>query len=413
MNPYLVVILIFIVGQYLLNIIIARLGISSLQPELPEEFIGYADAEKYKLSQQYLKENTAFQLIVDTVMTALTLIFIVGGGFNIVDSLVRGFGVGSIFTGMLYIALVALGMHLVHLPFTAYSTFHIESKYGFNRTTLKTFLADMLKTLLLAGTLGGLMIAAILWLFEQAGIGAWFYCWITVTLLQLVLLFLAPAVILPLFNRFEPLEEGPVKTAIEAYARLQRFTIRGVFTMDGSRRSTKSNAFFTGFGRYRRIVLFDTLISKHSADELVAIVAHEIGHCRKRHLLVHLAVSVLTTGSVFLLLAQFINNRGLFAAFQMEHTSIYASLVFFGFLYTPVSLLLSIFSNAVARRHEYEADNFAVATTGKAEAMIAALKKLSIDNLSNLTPHPFQVALAYSHPPVLERTRRIRAAGPV
>jgi STE24 endopeptidase len=229
-----------------------------------------------------------------------------------------------------------------------------------------------------------------------------------VVLFQIVLLFLAPVIIFPLFNKFYPLEDGELKTAIEDYARSQHFKMRGIFKMDASKRSTKSNAFFAGFGRFRRIVLFDTLIDRHTVDELVSVLAHEMGHYKRKHILKSILISVMTTGLVFFVLSLFINNKGLFSAFKMQHTSIYASLFFFAFLYSPINLAISIFSNILSRRHEYEADAYAVSTYRKPESMISALKKLTVDNLSNLTPHPLKVFLSYRHPPVLERIRAIR-----
>jgi STE24 endopeptidase len=213
---------------------------------------------------------------------------------------------------------------------------------------------------------------------------------------------------MPLFNKYTPLEDGELKTAIEHYAKEQKFALAGVFKMDASRRSTKSNAFFTGFGKFRRIALFDTLIQKHTTDELVSVLAHEIGHYKKKHFIKGIILSVITTGIMFFILSFFINNKGLFDAFKMQNLSIYASLVFFGFLYSPINLFISIFSNIISRRHEYEADNFAITTYKKPESFITALKKLTVDNLSNLTPHPLKVFLDYSHPPVLKRIEAIR-----
>jgi STE24 endopeptidase len=225
-------------------------------------------------------------------------------------------------------------------------------------------------------------------------------------------MFIAPAIIMPIFNKFIPLEEGELKQAIEAYARSQEFKLKGIFTMDGSKRSTKTNAFFTGFGGFRRIVLFDTLVKKHVVKELVSILAHEMGHYKKKHILKSIVISILTTGLMFCILSLFINNRELFAAFKMQETSVYASLLFFGFLYSPIQMVLSIFGNMLSRRHEYDADAYAVNTYKDPVAMIAALKKLSVENLSNLTPHPLKVFLSYSHPPILERIRAIRSISP-
>jgi STE24 endopeptidase len=264
------------------------------------------------------------------------------------------------------------------------------------------------KGLLIGAVIGGVVFAVVIWFFLSFGQLAWLYSWLAVTVLTLLITFVAPVVIMPLFNKFVPLQEGELKTAIEDYARAERFKMKGLFTMDGSKRSTKSNAFFTGLGRFRRIVLFDTLIARHSVDELVTVLAHEMGHYRKKHILKSILLSIATTGVMFFILSLFINNQGLFAAFKMEKLSVYASLVFFGFLYTPVSMLISIFGNSLSRKYEYQADAYAVTTYKKPDAMITALKKLSVDNLSNLTPHPLKVFLEYTHPPVLERIKAIR-----
>jgi STE24 endopeptidase len=237
---------------------------------------------------------------------------------------------------------------------------------------------------------------------------AWLYCWLAVSIFQVFLIFVAPVVIMPLFNKFVPLKESALRRAIEGYARSQNFMMKGVFVMDGSKRSTKSNAFFTGFGRFRRIVLFDTLIEKHTVEELVSVLAHETGHYKRRHIVKSIVISLLTTGLMFYILSLFIHNRELFSAFKMQETSIYGSLLFFGFLYTPIGMILSVFGHMLSRKHEYDADLYAVKTYGRPESMIEALKKLSVSNLSNLTPHPLKVFLSCSHPPVLDRIQAIR-----
>jgi STE24 endopeptidase len=411
MNTYLVIILFIIVGDYLLDVVVETVNIRHAKTDLPEEYQGYYDAERYKTAQNYLMENTRFELITHTIMTPMMVGFILIGGFNFVDQLARSFGLGPIPTGLIFAGILLLASQMISIPFSIYSTFVIEAKYGFNRTTAKTFILDILKGWLLAAVIGGPLFSVVLWLFEKAGSWAWAYCWVVVVLFQIVLIFLAPVVIMPLFNKFYPLEHGELKTAIEDYAKSQKFKMRGVFKMDASKRSTKSNAFFTGFGRFRRIVLFDTLAERHNVDELVSVLAHEMGHYKKRHILKSILISVMTTGLIFFLLSLFINNEGLFSAFKTENTSIYASLCFFAFLYAPINTVISIFSNTLSRKYEYEADTYAVSTYGKPESMISALKKLTVDNLSNLTPHPLKVLLSYSHPPVLKRIEAIRRIG--
>jgi STE24 endopeptidase len=303
---------------------------------------------------------------------------------------------------------VMLLSQILGIPASAYRTFIIEEKYGFNKTTVKTFVLDMMKSWILVGLIGGAAFSVILWFFGKFGTEAWLYSWFAVTIFQLFMVFIAPVVIMPLFNKYVPLEDGELKGAIESYAKAEGFIMNGIFKMDGSKRSTKSNAFFTGFGRFRRIVLFDTLIEKHTVDELVSVLAHEMGHYKKNHILKHILISVINIGIMFFIFSLFINNRQLFKAFMMDDTSIYASMIFFGFLYTPISTIISVAGNFLSRKYEFESDAYVVSTFGKPAAMITALKKLSVDNLSNLTPHPLKVFLEYSHPPVMERINAIR-----
>jgi STE24 endopeptidase len=283
----------------------------------------------------------------------------------------------------------------------------IEARFGFNKTTPTTYIMDLLKGLLLALLLGTPLLAAILAFFEYAGPHAWWYCWIAVTLYMLMVQFIAPAWIMPLFNKFTPLEEGELKSEILAYARTIGFPLENVYQMDGSRRSTKSNAFFTGFGKHKRIVLFDTLIKQHTVQELVAILAHEMGHYKKHHIRQTLILSILQTGLMLFLLSQFITYQGLFDAFYMPQQSVYAGMLFFAMLYAPIDFFTGILMQLRSRKKETEADQFAAETTRDPASMVVALKKLSVHNLSNLTPHPFYVFLNYSHPPVLQRIQML------
>lgn len=410
---YLTIILVFIIGNYLLNTIAETLNAAFAKPEIPAEFKNYYDAEGYKCSQEYLKENIRFKIIQATLLTSVIILLIASGGFNSIDRLARKFNQGPILTGLIFAGILFIGSQLIEIPFSLYHTFVIEAKFGFNRTTPRTFVFDTIKGLLLTMIIGATVFAAIIWFFMKMESGAWLLCWLTVTLIELFLLFVAPTVILPLFNKFIPLADGPLKQAIQEYARAHNFRMKGIFQMDGSRRSSKANAFFIGFGKFRRIVLFDTLIAKHTPEELVSILAHEMGHYKKRHYTKHIAISILSNGLMLFILSFFINNQGLFSAFKMEQRSIYAGLLFFGFLYTPLSLVFSITAHVISRKHEYEADRYAVTTYPKPEAFITALKKLTVDNLSNLTPHPLTVFLHYSHPPVLERIKAIRGVAKV
>lgn len=408
MNPFLVFILVIIVGKYTLELYIDRLNIKSLNPELPEEFKGFYDAEKYARSQHYTRENSKFGILQSTISIAIILPFILLGGFNIIDRAARSAGFGPIVTGLLFLGILMLVSGIIEIPFEVYDTFVIEEKYGFNKTTVKTFILDIVKSILLTVIIGGPIFAVVLWFFRETGRLAPLYIWAVVTLFQLFMMLITPLVIMPLFNKFTPLEDGELKDALEEYAGENDFKMKGIYKMDESKRSTKPNAFFTGFGKSRRIVLYDTLIEKHSKDELVGILAHEMGHFKLKHVPKTVIASVLETGLIFFILSFFINNKELFAAFKMENLSIYASLVFFGFLYSPISLIISIVMNIFSRKREYEADRFAVKTTGKGLELITALKKLSVESLSNLTPHPLKVFFVYSHPPVLERIKAIK-----
>ncbi|MCP4049461.1 MAG: M48 family metallopeptidase [bacterium] len=407
MNIYLFFILCFYSGSFILDLVADLLNVSSTSETLPEEFEGIYDSDKYKKSQQYLKENTAFNIASSSFMMLLTIPFILLGGFNYIDRYVSSFNFGSIVTGLLFFGLLSLISLIAGLPFSIYKTFVIEEKYGFNKTTVKTFIMDFLKAVVLGAILGALVLSALLWFFARFEGMAWIYCWLFIVVFQLFILFIAPVWIMPLFNKFEPLKNKELKEAIEKYVNEQNFKVKGLFQMDGSRRSSKSNAFFTGFGKYRRIVLFDTLIEKHTVKELVAVVAHEVGHYKKKHIFKMLLISLSTTALMLYLMSKFINNPGLFEAFKMDKLSIYASLLFFSFLYTPLARMFSMAGNIFSRKHEFEADKYAVDTTADNKDMIDALKKLSVDNLSNLTPHPFKVFLEYSHPPVLRRIKRI------
>ncbi|PID58880.1 peptidase M48 [candidate division KSB3 bacterium] len=411
MNTYALLILSTSLFGYALNLFADLMNLRALSPVLAKEFTGVYDAEKYRQSQEYTRVNTRFGFITSSVSVLVTLIFWFSGGFNALDRLVRGWGLHPLVNGLLYIGILMLLKSLVSLPFSIYETFVIEERFGFNNTTLKVFIIDLLKALALSILIGGPILAGALAFFQYAGSSAWLYCWITLTLVTILLQFIAPSWIMPLFNKFTPLEEGELRSAILAYADSVDFPLENLFVMDGSKRSTKSNAFFTGFGKHKRIALFDTLIDKHSVAELLGILAHEIGHYKKKHLLQGMLIGIVHTGIMLFLLSIFLRHKGLFEAFYMEKTSIYAGLIFFGMLYAPIELILSIFMQIFSRKHEYEADRFAVETTKDPEPFINALTTLSAHNLSNLTPHPLYVFLNYSHPPVLERIRAIRRLG--
>lgn len=408
MNLIAVIILVTIITTFILNFIADYLNIRMLQPDLPCEFQGMVDADRYRKSQEYLRVNTRFRWIASILGLAIMLVFWFGKGFPFLDGIVREFSSNPIWRGILYMGILIVCKAILSLPFTIYSTFVIEERFGFNKTTVSTFAADLAKGAFLALLLGTPLLAGILAFFEYAGTWAWFYCWISVTLFMLIVQFVAPTWIMPLFNKFKPIEEGELKNSILSYAESIRFPLSNVFIMDGSKRSSKANAFFTGFGSHRRIVLYDTLIEQHTVPELLSILAHEMGHYKKKHIQKTLVMGIAQMGFVLYLLSLFIHNQSLFDAFYMEHRSVYGGLIFFSMLYTPIDFFTGLFMQYHSRKNEYEADRFAVETTNGAAALIDSLKKLSIGNLSNLTPHPFYVFLNYSHPPVLKRIEAMR-----
>ena len=320
MNAFGAIILFALLLDLILNAIADYLNLKMLQPDLPQEFRGLYDEARYRRSQAYLKVNTRFGWFVSSINLLLLLVFWFGGGFPLLDKWVRSWHLGPVPSGMAFIGILSLLAGIVSLPFSIYATFVIEERFGFNQTTWSTFVKDKLKALALALLLGAPLMAGVLAFFEYAGSGAWLYCWMAVTLYMLVVQFVAPTWIMPLFNRFSPLEDGPLKQTIFSYARSIDFPLDNIYVMDGSRRSSKSNAFFTGFGRHKRIVLFDTLIERHSVEELVAVLAHEMGHYKKKHILKSLLLGVAQSGLMFFLLSFFISEPALFEAFYYAAT---------------------------------------------------------------------------------------------
>jgi STE24 endopeptidase len=412
MNAIALVILAALVLDVAVNLTADILNLKRLRSELPEAFTGWYDAPQYYRAQEYLRVNTCFGWLATLVELAVLLSFWFGGGFALLDEWSRGLAPTPLVSGLIFIGTLLAAKAVLAQPFDAYATFVIEARFGFNQTTWRTYLLDRIKGLGLALLLGGPLLSAVLLFFQHAGPRAWWYCWLLTTGFMLLVHYIAPTWIMPLFNRFAPLPEGELRAAIIAYARRIEFGLDNIFVMDGSKRSTKANAFFTGFGRHRRIVLFDTLIAKHTVDELVAVLAHEMGHFKQKHILKMLLIGIAQSGLMFWVLSWFISYPGLFAAFQVSGPSVHAGLVFFGLLYAPLGTLLGMAVQHLSRRHEYAADRFAVVTAPQGHALATALKKLSVDNLSNLDPHPFYVFLHYSHPPVLRRVAAIQALAP-
>lgn len=410
-NPWFVLLLLSAAGLFLLEAVSVVLNLSRLKPELPVEFQDVFDPEAYAKSQAYTRESEKFSLFSSAVKLVIFMIFWLCGGFGWLDIFVRSVTPSPVLGGLLGISLLFLGSTVLGWPFDWWDTFRIEARYGFNKTTAGVFWSDQLKSMMLGAVIGLPVLALLIWLFDSFP-NAWIWAWVSVTVILLALQFLAPRYLMPIFNKFTPLPDSPLKTAIQELASRCAFPVKELFVIDGSKRSSKGNAFFAGFGKNKRIALYDTLIEKHTEPELLAVLAHEIGHFKRGHIIQRLAVAVGQLAIIFLLMGLLMKNPGLFAAFGVTAPSVWLSFVFFMILFEPVQFLLGILSSLWSRKHEYEADTYAADAMRGPDPLIAGLKRLTRDTLSNLTPHPFHVFLHYSHPPMLQRLAALRAWRP-
>jgi STE24 endopeptidase len=390
-----------------------RLNLGRQTVEVPEKFRGVLSPEDYALSGRYQRASATLEEWQDAVYFLIVAGFVLWGGLGWLDSQARGLGLGELATGLVFVGLTALGSALIGLPFEIGRTFGIEAKYGFNTTTPWVFITDRLKGLVLTVVLGGGLLALILLAYQHLGNKAWLAAWTVTALFTAVMLYLGPVWLMPLFNKFTPLESGELRSAIEEYAGRQGFRLTGLFVMDGSRRSTKANAFVTGFGKNKRISLYDTLIDKLSVDEVLAVLAHEVGHARHGHLRLGYGLAMLKMGVVLYALQVFLGGRALQLAFGVSVPSAHVGLVIFGLAFQPLALLLGVAANAFSRRWEFQADAHGAGAPGGPRALILALVSLSKVNYANLTPHPLWVWLNASHPPVLARISRLEARQPV
>jgi STE24 endopeptidase len=408
MNIFTCLVLSFVVAMYLIETIPDLLNLKNISGDIPQEFEGFFDKEKYTKSQNYLKHTTKFSIFSSTLTLVLQIIFILAGGFNYVNTLAVSFGFETVLTGLIFAGILYLICQIVELPLSAYSTFIIEEKFGFNKMSIKTFITDFIKNLVINGIIYAIIFSVIVWLFSSITHYAWLYAFGAITAFEIFVIFIYPIAVMPLFNKYTPLEDGELKKSVEEYAKKENFKMKGLFKMDNSKRSTKSNAFFTGFGNSRRIVLFDTLIQKHTVEELTSVLAHEMGHFKLGHIIRQMMFSFASIGLMLFILSIFIQKHWLYEAFFMDIHPVYAGVIFFAFLYAPMSFVLSTISSCLSRKYEYAADAYAVKTYKHPQDMINALKKLSVDNLSNLHPHKLKVFLEYSHPPVLDRINAIK-----
>jgi STE24 endopeptidase len=397
-----------LIGYYLLDSLAKLLNLKSLETRVPSEFSDVYDENRYRRSQEYTRTNTWFELVVSTTTLAALLAFWLFGGFEGLDQLIRRLRLPNILPGLLYIGALCVAREVLMLPFAIYHTFGIEQRYGFNRTTVRTFIMDRLKEWGVSVLLMGGFASIVLILFEHFGLRAWMIAWISTAAISAILVYLAPSVILPLFFKFSPVPAGELRDQVTAFCLRQQFPIRELLVIDGSRRSSKANAFFTGFGPNKRIALYDTLINNHTVPELLAVLAHEVGHFKKHHMVQHFVFGEFNLLVLFLGASFCISRPELFQAFGVTTPSYYVGFTLYLILVRPVAELLGIFANFWSRRHEFEADRFAAEALGDPNPLIQALKRLSKDSLSNLTPHPLLVGLHFTHPPVLARVLALR-----
>ena len=393
--------------SFVIDKILDSINTKHFNDPIPEELKDVYDKEEYKKSQDYKKTNAKFSNIIGLFSFVLTITFFFIDGFKYIDDFARNYTEHPILIALIFFGVIMFGSDILSTPLSYYKTFVIEEKFGFNKTTKKTFFLDKIKGWFMSAILGGGILALIIWFYQITGKNFWIYAWILVAVFSVFMNMFYAKLIVPLFNKQTPLEDGELKFAIEEYAKKVGFTLNNIFVIDGSKRSTKANAYFSGFGNQKRITLFDTLINDLETDEIVAVLAHEVGHYKRKHIIFNLVTSILLTGFTLFILSLFINSSLLSEALGISIPSFHIGLIAFGILYSPISEITGLFMNYMSRKFEYQADNYAKETfAGK--PLITSLKKLSKNSLSNLTPHPAYVFMHYSHPTLLERVKNLQ-----
>ncbi len=382
------------------------LNLKNLRQDVPQALTDFYPPEKYQRSLSYQREQTRFAFVSGGVSFVLSLMFLAAGGFGWLDGLLRHVTAHPIALALLFFGVITVTSDGLSLPFQWYHTFVLEEKYGFNKTSVRTFWLDKAKGYLLGGIVGGALLAGLIFLIERWGPSFWIaFAGVAASFMLLMNVFYT-SWLLPLFNKLTPLPEGELKSAIEAFAQEVNFPLDQVLVMDGSKRSTKANAFFAGLGTRKKVVLYDTLIANHSTEELVAVLAHEVGHYKKKHIVWGYLLSVLQIVFVLFVLSRFVFYENLSLALGGGQHAIHLNLVAFGLLFAPISGVIGLLANWLSRKNEFEADAYA-RTNYSGEALARALKKLSADTLSLLHPHPLYVFFHYSHPPLLQRLRAL------
>ncbi len=404
MTPQLLftIIITIIIIDFIIDKYIDYLNAKHFDDKIPSELNDVYDEKEYYKSQSYKKENYKFSLFTGGFNILLTLSFFLFKGFAWIDKIARSFSDNEIIITLIFFGIIMIGSDIISTPFSFYQNFVIEEKYGFNKSTKRLFFIDKLKGWLLSILIGGGILAIIVWFYQKTGDYFWIYTWLFIGVFTIFMTMFYSSIVVPIFNKQTPLEEGKLRTAIENFAKKVGFNLDNIFVIDGSKRSTKANAYFSGFGVKKRIVLYDTLINDLSTNEIVAVLAHEVGHYQKKHVFTNMILSLLITGFTLYILSLFINNALLSEALSVNESSFHIGLIAFGILYSPISEFTGILMNYISRKFEYQADNYAKEKFN-AEALISSLKKLSRNSLSNLTPHKANVFIHFSHPTLLQR----------
>jgi STE24 endopeptidase len=391
----------FIVERYL-----QYLNSKMWSVSLPEKLQGICDEDEYGKIQLYQKDNDKLSFWSSSFNLAIILVMITAGGFAFVDNFVRNVSNNSVLISLLFFGIIGFASDIINIPFSWYDSFVIEKKYGFNTMTFRIFVTDHVKSWFIALLIGVPVLGLITWFYYKTGSKFWLYAWALISIFSVFLNIFYSELIVPLFNKQTSLEKGNLRDLIETFALKTGFKLLDIFVIDGSKRSTKANAYFSGFGPKKRIVLYDTLMKELSDEQIVAVLAHEIGHYKMKHVLHGLISSLFITGIMLFLFSLIVNNPELSKALGAEKHGFHLGLIVFGILYSPLSLLIGLFSNFISRRNEFQADKF-VKDNYKADVLADALKKLSVKNLSNMMPHPTYVFFHYSHPPLLKRLEKL------
>ena len=392
--------------KFVIDSVLNHLNAKHFNDTLPNDVSDVYEINEYQQSQSYKKTNHNFSKITSLFSLITTLLFFFFDGFSIVDEIARGFSNNIIIITLIFFGIIIIGSDIISIPFSLYKTFVIEEKFGFNKSTKKLFFLDKIKGLLMTIILGGSILSIITWFYEFTGNYFWIYTWLLITTFSVFLNMFYSKLIVPLFNKQTILEEGDLKNEIVKYVNSVGFKANNIYVLNGSKRSTKANAYFSGFGNQKRITLYDTLINDLENNEIVAVLAHEVGHYKRKHILYNLTSSIILTGFALFVLSLFIKTPLLSLALGVSHPSFHIGLIAFGILYSPVSQILGVFMNYMSRKFEYQADNYAK-NTFSASPLISSLKKLSKNSLSNLTPHYLYVFFHFSHPTLLDRIKNL------